>query len=157
MRPLWSRLPAHRLLGLMRFWPPYWGAGIRVVRATPDFSELEVELTLRWWNRNYVGTQFGGSLYAMTDPFYMLMLMQQLGPGYVVWDQAATIRFRKPGLGPVRAKFTLPPARAAEIRAQADREPKVHPVFQVQVLDRAGVLLAEVEKTLYVRRKPPRS
>ena len=141
------------LLKLINFWPPYFGAGIRVKNISQDLTVIDVEMKMRFWNRNYVGVHFGGSLYSMTDPFLMLMLMEQLGRGYVVWDKAASIKFKRPGKGTVRARFEMPLARVAEIRAQADREPKVEPVFVISVLDEEGTLVAEVEKRLHVRKK----
>lgn len=81
------------LLKLINFWPPFIGTGIRVKSISKDFTDITVELKLRFWNKNYVGTQFGGSIYAMTDPFYMLILMENLGREYIVWDKAANIRF----------------------------------------------------------------
>lgn len=110
-------------------------------------------MRLRWWNRNYVGTHFGGSLYAMCDPFFMLILVEALGRGYVVWDKSAAIRFRRPARGTVTATFHIPQQRIDEIRAAADTARKVEPVFQVDVLDEQGEVVAEVEKLLYVRRK----
>jgi acyl-coenzyme A thioesterase PaaI-like protein len=139
-------------LRLLNLYPPYLGAGVRV-RASADLRTFDVRMTLRWWNRNYVGTHFGGSLYTMCDPFYMLILFEQLGRDYIVWDKAATIRFRRPGKGTVRALFQIPPERIDEIRAAADRDGKVEPVFTVEVRDEKGDLVAEVEKLLYVRRK----
>ncbi|HYU32614.1 MAG TPA: DUF4442 domain-containing protein [Thermoanaerobaculia bacterium] len=140
------------LIRLLQLYPPYLGAGIRV-RVTPDITTFDVRMKLTWWNRNYVGTHFGGSLYAMCDPFYMLILVQQLGRDYIVWDKAATIRFRRPGKGTVRATFHIPPDQIAEIRAAADRDGKVEPVFTVEVRNAEGEVVAEVEKLLYVRRK----
>lgn len=143
------------LLRLLSFWPPYLGAGIRV-RPSADLRTFEVRMKLRWWNRNYVNTHFGGSLYSMCDPFFMLILIQALGRGYVVWDKAATIRFRRPGKGTVRATFHIPQERVDEIRAAADRGEKIEPVFTVEILDEQGEVVAEVEKLLYVRlAKPP--
>lgn len=139
-------------LRLLNLYPPYLGAGVRV-RASADLRTFDVRMTLRWWNRNYVGTHFGGSLYTMCDPFYMLILFEQLGRDYIVWDKAATIRFRRPGKGTVRALFQIPQERIDEIRAAADRDGKVEPVFTVEVRDEKGDLVAEVEKLLYVRRK----
>ena len=81
---------------LFNFWPPFRGMGVKVREIAPDFRHAVVELRMRLLNRNYVGTHFGGSMFAMTDPFFMLMLMNNLGPGYVVWDKAAPLRFRKP-------------------------------------------------------------
>ncbi len=72
------------------------------------------------WNRNYMGVQFGGSLFALTDPFYMIMLATNLGPEFVVWDKAASIRYKKPGLGRVRAEFRLSEKRLAEIRKELE-------------------------------------
>jgi len=138
---------------LLSLYPPYLGAGVRV-RASADLRTFEVRMGLRFWNRNYVGTHFGGSLYAMCDPFFMLILIEHLGRDYVVWDKAATIRFRRPGKGRVRATFHIPEERVAEIRAAADRDGKVEPVFRVDVVNDQGEVVAEVEKLLYVRRKP---
>jgi len=137
---------------LLSLYPPYLGAGIRV-RAAPDLRTFEVRMKLSRFNRNYVGTQFGGSLYSMCDPFFMLILAEALGRGYIVWDKAATIRFRRPGRGTVRATFHIPPERIAEIRAAADAQGKIEPTFEVAVLDDAGEVVAEVEKLLYVRKK----
>lgn len=140
------------LLRLLNLYPPYLGAGVRV-KASPDLRTYEVRMKLRWWNRNYVNTHFGGSLYSMCDPFFMLMLVDALGRGYIVWDKAATIRFRRPGKGTVRAVFHLSPERVEEIRVAADAGGKVEPVFTVDVVNEEGEVVAEVEKLLYVRRK----
>ena len=137
---------------LLSLYPPYLGAGVRV-RVSRDLRTYEVRMKLRRWNQNYVRTHFGGSLYSMCDPFFMLILFEALGRDYVVWDKAATIRFRRPGKGTVRAHFHIPPEKIEEIRAAADREGKIKPVFTVEVRDDEGEVVAEVEKVLYVRRK----
>jgi acyl-coenzyme A thioesterase PaaI-like protein len=145
------------LMRLVNFYPPYLGAGIRVVSVAPDWSAIKVRLGLTWFNRNLFGTQFGGSLYAMCDPFFVIILLRQLGPGYYVWDKAACIQFRRPGRGPVTATFHIPPERVKAIRALADQGEKVEPVFQVDVMDEEGQVIAQVEKRLWVRKKasPP--
>ena len=137
----------------INFWPPFLGMGIRVMRIAPDMKAVDVEMKLRFWNANYVGTQFGGSLFAMTDPFYMLMLMANLGRDYIVWDKAATIRYRKPGKGTVRAEFRLSDSQIDDIREKLKTLPKYEPIFSVEVKDEAGVVIAEVEKVLHVRKK----
>ncbi len=139
------------LLRSINAWPPFLGAGIRVTRM--GSKAIDVEMKLRFWNRNYVGTHFGGSLYAMTDPFFMLMLLDNLGPGYIVWDKAATIRFKKPGRGKVRAEFRLSDEQIDEIKRAAAANGKTEPTFVVQVKDEAGEVVAEVEKVLWVKRK----
>jgi acyl-coenzyme A thioesterase PaaI-like protein len=151
LRRLLSRFPKHRLFRLLGFYPPYLGAGVRVREVSPDLRSLTVEMPLTRWNRNYVGTHFGGSLYSLADPWFMLILMQHLGDGYVVWDKAASIRFVKPGRGTVRAHFEIPPERIAEIRAEADRAGRTEPVFQVAITDARGETVAEVEKRISVR------
>jgi len=144
---------SRRLFRLLRIYPPLLGAGIRIRRMTEDLREIDVEMKLRWWNANYVGTHFGGSLYSMADPFYMLMLIDNLGRDYIVWDKAASIRFRKPGRGTVRAEFRLRQQQLDELRAQVDAQGKIEWTFTVQVRDEQGEVVAEVEKLLHVRRK----
>ena len=139
------------LLRIINIWPPFLGAGIRVKRLGPHATD--VEMKLRRWNRNYVGTHFGGSLYSMTDPFFMLMLLENLGPEYLVWDKAATIRFKKPGRGTVRAEFRLSEEQVEEVRRAAAKNGKTEPTFVVLVRDEAGDVVAEVEKVLWVKRK----
>jgi hypothetical protein len=135
---------------LLNIWPPLLGAGIRVRRISEDLREIDVEMKLRVWNRNYVGTHYGGSLYSMTDPFYMVMLIRNLGPEYVVWDKAAAIRFKRPGKGTVRAEFRLTEQRIQEIVKTLENQEKTEPVFRVLVQDVDANVIAEVEKTIYV-------
>lgn len=137
----------------MSYWPPYLGAGVRIKKFDFETLTVEVDMVLRFWNQNYVGTQFGGSLYSMCDPFFMLLLMEALGPDYIVWDKAAAIRFKKPGQGRVSASFQIPPEQVESIRELLKTERKVEPMFQVQVFNDQGEVIAEVDKTLYVRRR----
>ena len=146
----------HRLAKLvLNLWPPFLGAGVKVRRISPDWKEIDVQLRLGLTNRNYVGVHFGGSLYAMTDPFYMLMLLKNLGKDYIVWDKAASIDFISPGKGPVYAEFSIDEALLDEVRRQTEGGEKYLPHLKVQIHDGSGTLVARVDKTLYVRRKPP--
>ena len=138
---------------VLNLYPPFLGAGIRIKRLDPDWRTIDVEMKLRRWNKNYVGTHYGGSLYSMTDPFYMLMLIENLGRDYIVWDKAATIRFRRPGKGTVNANFTITAAQIDEIRHALKTEDKIERNFSVQVLDSEEKVVAEVEKILHIRRK----
>jgi acyl-coenzyme A thioesterase PaaI-like protein len=146
---------AHLFKMLLNLYPPYLGAGIRVKHVSNDFRDLRVQMKLRFYNRNYVGTHFGGSLYAMIDPFYMLMLMQVLGSGYIVWDKNAAIEFRKPGRGTVNARFLLTDSVMTEIYAQTANGEKYLPEFEVDITDNTNELVARGFKTLYIRRKSP--
>jgi hypothetical protein len=142
-----------QILKFMNFWPPFFGSGIKVRRISGDFRCIDVEMVIRPWNRNYVGTHFGGSLYAMTDPFLMLMLIENLGRDFIVWDKAASIRFKKPGKTRVRAEFRLDETQIQSIRSEAIHHGKIEPIFRIEVKDMAGTLIAEVDKTLYIRHK----
>ena len=147
-----TKSPAH-LRRLVNLWPPFLGAGIRIKHIAPDMKAVDVEMKLRWWNANYVGTHFGGSLFAMTDPFYMLMLMANLGRDYIVWDKSANIRFRKPGRGKVRAEFRISDEQLDDIRRTLETQEKDEPVFTVEVKDESGEVVAVVQKMLYIRKK----
>ena len=134
-------------------WPPLWGAGIRITRVQPDWKEVEVEMKLRRWNANYVGTHYGGSLYSMTDPFYMVMFIEILGQDTIVWDKSASIRFRRPGRGTVFAKFRITDEQIAEIREALKKEDKIDREFSVDVKSGDGEIIAEVKKLLQFRNK----
>jgi len=134
-------------------WSPFRAAGIRVREIAPDFRSATVELRMKLLNRNYVGTHFGGSLFSMTDPFFMILMMKNLGPDYVVWDKQGTVRFLKPARGTVTARFSLPEERIAEARAATAGGEKFEPVFRVDIVDAEGVTVADVEKTLHIRRR----
>ncbi len=140
---------SHELRRWINLWPPFLGAGIRVKRIALDMKAVDVEMKLA----NYVGMHFGGSLFAMTDAFYMLMLMANLGRDYIIWDKAASTRYRKPGKGTVRAEFRLTDAQLDDIREKLETLPKYEPTFLVEVKDEQGEVVAVVEKLLYVRKK----
>jgi len=147
------KYPIGLLRWLANWWSPFRGAGIRVIKVSPDYRFVEVEMKLRWFNKNYVGTHFGGSLYAMSDPFLMMMLMNNLGPDYIIWDKAAKIDFKKPGRGTVHASFKLDEDEIIKIKSAADAHGKYLFDRVVNIVDDSGEVVAEVVKTLYVRRR----
>jgi acyl-coenzyme A thioesterase PaaI-like protein len=138
---------------LLSTFAPYLGAGIRVTNIAEDFSSARVEMGQHWYNTNYVGTHFGGSLYSMVDPMYMLLLMRRLGNDYIVWDKSASIDFIRPGKGRVMARFELTDERVDQIRAATEGGDKILPEWDVDIVDESGELVARVHKVLYVRRK----
>ncbi|KAF1687741.1 tetrameric acyl-CoA thioesterase [Pseudoxanthomonas broegbernensis] len=140
----------------MNLWPPFLFAGIHVARIAPDWRSARVELRMRPWNRNYVGTHFGGSLFAMTDPFWMLLLMHRLGRDYFVWDRSAAIEFVKPGRGTVSTSFLVDDAVLDGIHAATAGGDKYLHWFDNEVADASGEVVARVRKQVYVRRKPDR-
>jgi len=137
----------------LNLYPAYRGTGSRVDYIAADWREVRIRLPLSWRTRNYVGTIFGGSLYGSVDPIYMLMLIMNLGPEFVVWDKAATIRFLRPGKTTLFATFTLLPDTIAEIAAEARRLGRVDRDLEVDLKDAAGQIHATCTKTLYIRWK----
>ena len=138
---------------LMNLWPPFVGAGIRVRHIAPDFRSVTVDMKLGWCNRNYVGTHFGGSLYAMADPFFMLMVLHALGAGYRVWDKSGSIDYVAPGRGRVWARLELADSDLAQIRRMTEAGDKHLHLFNVDIRDDEGMVVARIEKVIYIRRK----
>ena len=138
---------------IINLYPPYLGTGITVKSISADCTEVCVQMKLRWYNRNYVKTHFGGSLYAMTDPFFMLMLIHILGKDYVVWDKAAHIDFIKPGDGTVTADFRIEEEQIQDIIDRTSNGEKYFPEFSVDIKNESHDVVARVVKTLYIRKK----
>jgi acyl-coenzyme A thioesterase PaaI-like protein len=132
---------------------PYLGAGIRVTQMDLDAGMIDVEMPLTRLNKNYVGTQFGGSLYSMTDPFFMLILIHQLGPSYIVWDKNANIDFKSPARGKVHAHIRIDADSVDDIRELASSGGAVLKTYTVRILSEDNTVVAEVQKTLYIRKK----
>jgi acyl-coenzyme A thioesterase PaaI-like protein len=148
------RMPSARALRrILNLWPPFLFAGIRVLELSDDFVHARVVLKRHWYNRNFVGTHFGGSLFAMTDPFWMIMTLYRLGEGYVVWDKSAEIEFVEATKMPVYAEFALGDAVLDEIRAATAGGEKYLRWFETEVRMADGILVARVRKQVYVRRK----
>jgi hypothetical protein len=133
--------------------PAYRGTGGKIAYVADDWREVRVEVPLSRRTKNYVGTIFGGSMYGAVDPIYMVMLIKALGPGYVVWDKAATIRFRKPGRTTLHARFAVDEAELDAIRGALAESPVTERTYTIQLVDKDGVLHAEVEKLIHIRRK----
>jgi acyl-coenzyme A thioesterase PaaI-like protein len=134
----------------INFYLPLLGAGIRARRI--DQQTIQVEMRLTLLNRNVMGVHFGGSLYAMCDPWYALILMRSLGTDYIVWDKSASIQFLHPGRGKVTANFHISTKQIEEIRRAAEEGEKIEPVFAVDLIDAQGQPVAHVEKILYIRK-----
>lgn len=143
-----------RLMKLFfRIHPAYHGTGGRVTYISGDWSELRLEIPHNWRTRNYVGTIFGGSMYGAVDPMFMIMLIQRLGPDYIVWDKAATIRFKKPGKSKLTACFEVPDEEVNLIKEELKDRRSLDRLYSLDLLDPDGEVVAQVEKTIYIRRK----
>lgn len=133
--------------------PAYRGSGARVVYISADYREMRIKIPLSWRTRNYVGTIYGGSMYAGIDPIYMLMLIKTLGKDYVVWDKAAAIRFKRPGKETLFADFLLTAEELREIKAVLETRKSVDRVYNVELKDKNGKVHCQIEKTLYIAKK----
>lgn len=138
---------------LLNTYAPYVGAGVKIVRFDVKNLAIDVHMGLNRFNKNYVGTQFGGSLYSMIDPFFMFLLMHHLGTDYIVWDKAAHIDFRSPGLGKVTAKIRLTMDEIHTVRELAQSGAPVLRTYPVDVVGEDGKIVAHVDKVLYIRKK----
>lgn len=145
-----------KLIRRVNLYPPFLGMGIRVRAWSDDFTRFEVELRARWYNRNLFGTHFGGSLYSMTDPFYVFIVTMNLGDGYIVWDKSAAIEFVKPAKGTILGVFEIRPERLAEMRSEVDTLGKNTYHFDMELTDEHGQVVARVAKEVYVRSKAAR-
>ena len=145
---------AVRLRWAMNVWPPYLFSGIRVTHIAEDFRYARVELKQRWYNRNYVGTHFGGSMFSMADPFFMIMFTRVLGREYTTWDKAASIEFKKPGTGTLHAEFVITQEVLEAIYESTPKEgDKIEPEFKVELKNSESETVAIVSKTMHIRRK----
>lgn len=142
-----------KLIKKINMYPPYLGMGVRVTSFRDDFTRFEVELRARWYNRNLFGTHFGGSLYAMADPFFVFIITMNFGSGYIVWDKSASIDFLKPAKGTILGIFEISQDRLDEIRAEVDDLGKNIYQFEADLVDESGQVVARVRKDVYVRSK----
>ncbi len=138
---------------LINLYPPYIGAGIRVEYVSKDWREIRVSMAMRWYNRNAVGTHFGGSLYSMVDPHLMLLLMRLLGRDYLVWDQSAAIDFVKATKKKVTCVIKIGEEDLETIKRQTRNGDKYLARFPLEIRNADAELIARVEKVVYVRRK----
>lgn len=148
-----NRLPIGVFKFIFNLWPPLLGAGIKMTTLSADYRSATVTLKLKWFNINYVGTHFGGSIFAMTDPFYMFMLVKNLGDDYIVWDKAANINFIKPGRSTLTAKFNLTQDIINTVLEKTSTGDKYIFDLPVDVIDADNITVATVIRTLYVRKK----
>ena len=148
-----SLLTPRQTLRLINLWPPYLFSGISVVSVNKDITEIVVRKKTNFLNQNYFGTHFGGSLYAMCDPFFVFILLQFLRKDHIVWDIGAEIEFVKAIRKPVTATFRISHEQVDDIRQQCLENFKVEPYFSTEIVDKEGVVVARVKKKVYVRRK----
>lgn len=150
----WFFAHARRLRILLNFWPPFLFSGIKVTELSSDFRYCKVILKDWPGTRNANLSQFGGSLFSMTDPIYSLMLMGILGNQYYIWDKSAHIDFKKPGIGVVYAESFVDDDMIAAIHEHTQNGKKYFPQVVTQIKDTQENIIATVTRTLYIRLKP---
>ena len=138
---------------MLNIWPPFLFSGISILEISKDFRHAKVRLKKRALTSNYVGTLFGGSLFAMTDPFYMVMILKNLGSDYIVWDKRSEIESVSPGKATVFAEFNLLDADLDEIKREVEVSGKYLKWFEVDIKTADGTVVAIVKKQIYVRKK----
>ncbi|WP_428240122.1 DUF4442 domain-containing protein [Gynuella sp.] len=138
---------------MMNLYRPLRAAGIRVNYIANDYRQIDVSLKLKLSNKNIHGVHFGGSLFAMTDPFFVMMISYHLGTDYIVWDKAADIQFIKPGRGTVRASFKLSSEQIEDLFRHTSEGQRYMPQYTVHIVDEHNDVVAHVRKTIYVRKK----
>ena len=138
----------------LNLWPPFWGAGIKILHISEDFRLVKVRLKLSWWNKNANRTQYGGSIFSLTDPIYSMMLIGILREEYYVWDKEASINFIKPGHSDLYADFEISEGMIEDIFEKTRNGDKWFPEFIIHIKDKDGNVVSEVKRKLYVRKKP---
>lgn len=158
MKPAWlAKLPRPWGARLVRMGfnlhPAFRSTGGRVVHVAPDIRHIRIRLPLTWKTKNIVGSLYGGSLFAITDGAHPAMLMAALGEDYIIWDKAASIRYRKPGYTTLYADFRVTPDEMAGIRGELAERHEVDWTFQIEIKDSDGVVHTVVERTVYIAEK----
>ncbi|AFU02935.1 PaaI family thioesterase [Nocardia brasiliensis] len=138
----------------LNIWPPLLFSGIRVTEIADDWTTATIRLKVNRLNQNIMGAAFGGSLSAMTGPLFMVLLMQQIGPEYRVWDTEGTIKFIRPGKGTLTSRVTVPPAVVEQIRNETADGAKSLTWFETEIIDAGGATVAVAHRQVYARKKP---
>ncbi len=145
-----------KIIRRVSLYPPYLGAGIKLKSVNEDFTRFEVQMKMRWYNKNIYGTHFGGSLYAMSDPFFVFIILNYLGKDYIVWDKSAKIDFIKPGKGTVKVVFEISKEKLEALKKDIDEKGKNTYFFETEVTNSENEIVARIKKEIYVKRKLPK-
>jgi len=149
-------MPSRMVRRLIHLWPPLWFTGIRFVAISDDYRNITARMGLYFYNKNIIGIQYGGNLFSMTDPCYMMMLRANLGRDYYIVDQAASIEFIRPGISTVWAKCQLVQDDIDHILKHTLNGQKYLKQLSIDIVDDHGEIIALVQRTIYIRKKPSR-
>jgi hypothetical protein len=135
----------------LNWFPAYRASGARIIYIGSDWREVRVRLPLNRRTRNYVGTIFGGSMFSAVDPVYMVMLIKNLGPKFLIWDKDATIRFKRPAREQLFATFRLTPELIQGIVEETHGSDKVERDFDTDLVNGAGEIHATCRQRISVQ------
>ncbi len=134
--------------------PMYRRTTGKILAVSEDLHRVSLKIPLSLKNKNYVGSIFGGSLFAATDPIYMIQLIQILGENYVVWDKETTIKFKKPAFKDAYAVFIFDSNEIEDIKSRVQLEKEINFIKKLKITDKEKVVtFSEVQKTIYVADK----
>ena len=136
-------------------WSPMYRRTVaRITEVSRDLHTAKIKISLNYKNRNYVGSIFGGSLFSATDPICMIQLIHILGDDYIVWDKAATIKYKKPARENAYAIFHFSKNEIEEIQNQVAENGKTDWVKKLNITDKTEKkVFCEVEKVIYIASK----
>ena len=138
---------------LLNTWPPLRKQGIQVTNINKSLTRMDVQLKSKWFNQSAAFAIFGGSLYTMTEPFYMLLFLGHIGNDHIVWDKSGLITFTSPARKTINVTFEITPAQIKDIVERCEDGAPILKTFNVDLIDTSGKLVAQVEKVVYIRKK----
>ena len=155
--PIWGLML--RIFGIkitLNLYPPFSCMGISIVSHSPDYTSFQLKMKPHWYNRNLTGSNFGATLFTMSDPFPIFILSKCLGDSYIFWDQDSKIEFLKPSNETVYASFQIQASEIMEIKRIIQEKRKMLRIFEFSMCQKNGIEVAKITKTVYIRRKPQR-
>ena len=125
----------------------------KLIDVSDDLHKVVITLRLNWKNKNYVGSIFGGSMLAATDPIYLIQLIQILGDNYVVWDKAVTARYKRPAKSRIYGTFLFSKKEIKDIKNKIAESHEIDITKTMNLIDEKQQIIATFSKTLYIADK----
>lgn len=152
-----KRVPPRWRAWVMRvgfnFHPAFRGTGGRVAYISPDLTHVRVRLPMARRTRNFVGSLYGGSLFAVTDGVHVAMLLTLMERNVIIWDKAASIRYRRPAYTTLYADFRLAADELEQIEQELDAQHETSRRYTIELKDDLGNIYTVVERMVYIADK----
>ncbi|APX98995.1 DUF4442 domain-containing protein [Lacinutrix venerupis] len=133
--------------------PMYKRSTAKLIQVSDNLQYVKIRLKPSWKNRNYAGSIFGGSMLSATDPIYMIQLIQILGDDFVVWDKAASIKYKRPAKETIYAEFIFLDEEIEAIKSEIKLKNEVNITKKLTLKNTDNIVFAEIEKTMYAATK----